>query len=59
MGPRPFPEAMDTKANLLYKLGKKNEGLQLEKESYGLAAKDDDIRKNYEKMKRGLPTWTE
>ena len=48
---------LDTKANLLYKLGKKEEGLVLEEQAVALAPKDKDIQENYEKMKNGLPTW--
>jgi len=54
---RPFPEEMDTKANLLYKLGRKAEGLSLEEKSVSLAPGDKEIAANYEKMKHGLPTW--
>jgi len=57
VGPKPFATAMDTKANILYKLGRKEEAMQLEQQSCGLAANDEGIRKNYEKMKSGLPTW--
>jgi len=55
---KPVPEFMDTKANLLYKLGKKSEGLVLEEKSYALLPKDKEIAANYEKMKNGLPTWS-
>jgi len=48
---------MDTKANLLYKLGKKSEGLSLEEQSHTLFPRDKEIATNYEKMKSGLPTW--
>ena len=58
VGNSPSPDAMDTKANLLYKLGRKAEGLELERESYAIAPYNDDIKKNYEKMKKGLHTWT-
>jgi len=56
----PFLQAldMDTKANLLYKLGKKSEGLSLEEQSHALSPRNKDIAANYEKMKSGLPTWT-
>jgi len=54
---RPDPQVMDTKANLLYKLGKKAEALTLEKKSHALSPKDKDITANYEKMKNNLPTW--
>ena len=54
---RLYPGAMDTKANLLYKLGKKAEGLELEKRSYTLEPNNNDIKENYRKMTNGLPTW--
>jgi len=57
MVPRPYPQQMDTKANLLYKLGKKTEGMSLEEKSLALAPRDKEIAANYEKMKSGLPTW--
>jgi thiol-disulfide isomerase/thioredoxin len=55
---KPDPQAMDTKANLLYKLGKKSEALTLEEKSYTLSPRDEEIATNYEKMKSGLPTWS-
>jgi len=48
---------MDTKANILYKLGNKREALALEAQSHKLSPQDKDIASNYEKMKSGLPTW--
>jgi thiol-disulfide isomerase/thioredoxin len=54
---KPNPQAMDTKANLLYKLGRKDEAVMLEGQSYSLASKDKDIEENLKKMKSGLPTW--
>ena len=52
------PETMDTKANLLYKLGKKSEGLALEEKSHTLSPRHKGIAANYDKMKNGLPTWS-
>lgn len=58
---RPIPDAMDTKANILYKLGRKAEGLELEEQAHILAPKysraDPDIQANYLKMKNRTPTW--
>jgi thiol-disulfide isomerase/thioredoxin len=54
----PDPQAMDTKANLLYKLGKRSEGLNLEERSHAISPGDKEIAANYEKMKNGLPTWS-
>jgi len=53
----PDPQAMDTKANLEYKLGKNKEGIALEEKAYALSHDDKDIKGNLEKMRDGLPTW--
>jgi len=53
----PKAEEMDTKANLLYKLGKRLEALSLEEKSHDLSPRDKEITADYEKMKSGLPTW--
>jgi tetratricopeptide (TPR) repeat protein len=53
----PHAAVIDTKANLLYKLGRKEEALPLEKQAHNLAPNDKDIEDNYVKMKSGLPTW--
>jgi thioredoxin-related protein len=53
----PQAEFIDTKANLLYKLGRKSEALTQEERSLRLSPDSKDIRENYEKMKSGLPTW--
>jgi thioredoxin-related protein len=55
--PMPMPRMMDTKANILYKMGRKKDAIALEQQSYGLASKDKDIQQCYEKMKKGVPTW--
>jgi len=57
MSERLYPVALDTKANILYKLGRKEEGFSLEEQSHKLSPRDADITTNYEKMKKGLPTW--
>ncbi len=54
---KPFAEYVDTKANLLYKLGRKREAVELEGQATALAPDDKEIRANFEKMKKGLPTW--
>jgi len=53
----PSGEIMDTKANILYKLGRKEEGIRLEERTVAKAPKRKDIRDNYEKMQKDLPTW--
>ncbi|HWK05560.1 MAG TPA: thioredoxin family protein [Puia sp.] len=48
---------LDTKANLLYKLGRKREALSLEKEAVALSDSYPDIVDTYKKMQAGIPTW--
>jgi thioredoxin-related protein len=54
-------DAIDTKANILYKLGRKEEGLSLEKKASALVPKSSlsyaDIQENFDKMKKNQPTW--
>lgn len=55
--PKPHGADMDTKANLLYKLGRKEEALALESEAIQADPKNKDIGDNFEKMQHGEPTW--
>lgn len=48
---------LDTYANLLYKLGRKDEALQWEEKALLLAPKHEELLKNYEKMQKNIPTW--
>jgi len=48
---------MDTKANLLYKLGKKEEALELEAKASALTPNDKQVQEAYKKMQEGKPTW--
>jgi tetratricopeptide (TPR) repeat protein len=48
---------MDTKANLLYKLGRKEEALELEAKAIVLTPNDKGVQEAYHKMKEGKPTW--
>jgi thiol-disulfide isomerase/thioredoxin len=57
MNDEPNANALDTKANILYKLGRTEEGLKLEAQSASLAPKDKEIQDDYDKMRSGLPTW--
>ncbi len=50
-------ELIDTRANLLYKLGRPQEALATEQKSLSLAPDAKDLQQNLEKMKLGLPTW--
>jgi len=48
---------LDTKANLLYKLGRKDEALPLEAKAAELQPKDKGISMALAKMQEGKPTW--
>ncbi|MCR8556988.1 thioredoxin family protein [Mucilaginibacter sp. BJC16-A38] len=47
----------DTKANLLYRLGKTNSAIACEKEALAITPNDKDLTATLIKMKQGLPTW--
>lgn len=51
------PIDIDTYANLLYKLGRRNEAVLWEQKAVTLAPSDKEISDNMSKMKRGVPTW--
>lgn len=58
----PIPNWMDTKANLLYKMGRKKEAIQLEEQTVENARQSKDgqlpeFENNVKKMKEDLPTW--
>lgn len=48
---------MDTKANLLYKLGRKGEAIALQEKVVSLAPKSKQLKVTLEKMRNGEPTW--
>jgi thioredoxin-related protein len=48
---------LDTKANLLYKLGKRKEALPLEIRAHDLYPAEKAITASLQKMKEGKPTW--
>jgi thiol-disulfide isomerase/thioredoxin len=48
---------LDTKANLLYKLGRTQEAIALETRAFERGPADKGIRETLEKMKAGKPTW--
>jgi len=48
---------LDTHANILYKLGKKDEALRWEEKALAAEPGNDEIKENFEKMKRGERTW--
>jgi thiol-disulfide isomerase/thioredoxin len=50
-------EELDTKANLLYKLGRASEAITYEERAHSLAPDDKNIEESYDKMKIGQPTW--
>lgn len=49
---------LDTKANLLYKLGKKDEAIKLQSLAMSLDPQNPSIKKAFDKMANGKPTWT-
>jgi len=51
------PMYMDTYANILYKLGKKNEAIAMEEKAVKLSNGDKELSATLEKMKNGEPTW--
>ena len=57
MRDKPYADALDTKANILYKLGRKADGIALEEQAVKLKPKDKAIQKNWEMMKKNEPTW--
>ena len=52
-----LPNWMDTKANILYKLGRTREAVYLENEVILLDPKTKTFQDNLEKMRNGRPTW--
>ena len=52
------PEFIDTYANLLYKVGDTRPALVAEERALKYSSSDKGIRENYDRMKKGLKTWT-
>lgn len=52
-----YGTCVDTKANLLYKLGRRAEALTLEAKAAELCPKDKQVQAAFKNMKQGLPTW--
>jgi thioredoxin-related protein len=48
---------LDTKANLLYKLGRRDDAILLESRAVALAPQEKAVANSFEKMKEGKPTW--
>jgi thiol-disulfide isomerase/thioredoxin len=48
---------IDTKANLLYKLGRTEEAIVLEEKAITLSPEPGEFLKTIDKMKKGIPTW--
>ncbi len=56
----PTANYYDTYANILYKLGRKDEAIAMQEKGLTLEAGNgfiEDVKKNLEKMKAGKPTW--
>lgn len=54
---KPNSAVLDTKANLLYKLGDKNDAITLETQAAHLDPNDNEIAEALRKMRAGEPTW--
>ena len=50
----PDAAALDTKANIMYKLGNYKEGISLERQAMNLNPRDKEIQENLSKMQKGL-----
>ncbi len=55
--PKPDGPFLDTYANILYKLGRKDEALPLEEKAVALQPDAKDVKESFDKMRKGLPTW--
>jgi thiol-disulfide isomerase/thioredoxin len=55
----PAAEVLDTRANLLYKLGRRREAIAVEEKASSLDPSAKDIRITLEKMTKGEKTWPE
>jgi hypothetical protein len=53
----PSANHYDTYANILYKLGRKNEALLWQIKAVAMAPGNADIKNTFDKMKNNLPTW--
>lgn len=51
------PSYMDTYANILYKLGRKNEAIEWEERAIASSNNDPELATTLEKMKKGEKTW--
>jgi len=51
------PNTMDTKANLLYKMGKKEDAIAVEEKAAIMSPQSKVIQNSLEKMKKSKPTW--
>ncbi|MDR3715799.1 MAG: DUF255 domain-containing protein [Puia sp.] len=58
MDPKPSEVMLDTKANLLYKIGDRQAAMAVEKSALQLFPSSKSIRECYERMVKGEPTWT-
>ncbi|MFC6100859.1 glycoside hydrolase family 2 protein [Olivibacter domesticus] len=52
------PNSLDTYANILYKIGKSQEALKWQEKAVVASNNNKKILNNYNKMKKGEPTWS-
>jgi tetratricopeptide (TPR) repeat protein len=50
-------EGLDTKANILYKLGRTDEAIRLEQQAVSMRPKSTDLAADLKKMQKKQPTW--
>jgi tetratricopeptide (TPR) repeat protein len=53
------PMFIDTYANIIYKLGKKEEAIKWEEKALALSNNDKGYQETLDKMKKGVKTWKE
>jgi hypothetical protein len=51
------PNSIDTYANLLYKLGKKQEAIEWERKAVNISNNDKVFIETLDKMQNNIPTW--
>ena len=54
---KPDAHEMDTRANLLYKLGRAREAIEVESKAVELSPESKTLVETLKKMEQGVPTW--
>lgn len=48
---------LDTQANILYRLGNVKEAMSIQELALNAQPDNEEVKKNYENMRKGIPTW--